>query len=93
MNFQELCDLVKEYDSNIPKINRAYWDARQTWKELKPVLKTLREDPNAEVNPHYDLKYFIKRRDDARTLRKQNKKIKAKVEKIISAFNKANKKK
>lgn len=89
VSFEELQDLLKEYDRNIPKIGRFYLQARETWKDVKPKLMELRKDPSANVNPHPAIKWFIDYRDSARKLRKKNQEIKKKIMKVLSAYNKS----
>lgn len=84
IDFQTLKDLMLEHEANKPKISRAYWRARDVWQDLKKMLKTLREDPTAEVNPHPDLHWFLTYREQAREVRKRNEAIEKKVQAILS---------
>lgn len=84
IDFEGLKDLVLEFEANKPKIGRAYWRAKDTWRDTKAMLKTLREDPQAEVNPHGNLHWFITYREEARAYRKRNEAIKKKIEAILA---------
>jgi hypothetical protein len=84
INFDELNEMIVRFNSNIPKIKRAYWRARVAWQEAKPALKKLRENPAEKVNPHHDIGWFLTYRDEARGYRKDNEAIKAKIESILN---------
>ena len=84
IDFEGLKDLMLEYEANKPKIGRAYWRAKDVWLDLKKTLKALREDPQAELNPHPDLHWFLTYREEARKVRKRNEAIKAQVESMLA---------
>lgn len=84
IDFETVKDLILEFEANKPKIGRAYWQAKEVWRDMKPMLKTLREDPQAEVNPHPDIHWFLKYRNQAREFRKRNEFIKNQIESILS---------
>lgn len=89
VSFDELKQLFEEYDSNIPKIGRFYMQAKEAWKDAKPMLIELRKDPGARVNPHPDLNWFLKYRNTAREIRKKNEVIHKKIMKVLNEYNKS----
>lgn len=91
LKFEDIVDMFRTFKENEQNIHRQFWNAKQSWKDVRNAIKTAQEPgkPSYEewnkIQP--DIKWFLEYRQRAKNCIKENNKIKSKINAMLRKCN------